>query len=115
MRYCRRYFLILFLTLGFFSADIRLNAFAQEEYLLTITEHKFSPQELFIARDQKVKIIVENHDATAEEFESYDLRREKVIAGKGRIILYIGPLKAGVYKFFGEFHPLSAVGLFRVQ
>ena len=77
---------------------------------ITIKDHKFSPEALTIPADTKVKILVENLDPTAEEFESYDLRREKVVSANGRIVVFVGPLKAGVYKYFGDFHPQTAQG-----
>ena len=79
-------------------------------YKLVIKDHKFSPEELTLSTNIKVRIIVENQDPTAEEFESYDLNREKVVAANGKITLFVGPLKPGVYKYFGDFHPQTAQG-----
>ena len=79
-------------------------------YTITIKDHRFSPAELVIPAGKKVKIMVENQDLTPEEFESYDLKREKVVGVNGEITLFIGPLKAGVYKYFGDFHPQTAQG-----
>ena len=79
-------------------------------YKITIKDHKFLPETLSIPAKTKVKILVNNLDPTAEEFESYDLRREKVVSANGEIIIFIGPLKAGVYKYFGDFHPQTAQG-----
>lgn len=86
-----------------------------QEYVITIKGHKFIPAEFEVPAGQRVKVVVENQDATAEEFESYDLRREKVVAGNGRITVFIGPLKPGQYKFFGEFHPATAQGVIIVK
>ena len=80
------------------------------EYELVIRDHRFEPSVLEIPAGQKVRIVVRNLDATPEEFESYELRREKVIAGNGEAILYIGPLKPGEYPFFGEFNQETAQG-----
>ena len=84
-------------------------------YKIAVKDHKFSPEALTIPADVKVKILVENLDPTAEEFESYDLRREKVVSANGRIIVFVGPLKAGVYKYFGDFHPQTAQGRIVVE
>jgi len=46
----------------------------------------------------------------AEEFESYELNREKVIPAGRKGIVFIGPLRPGVYPFFGEFFPKTAQG-----
>lgn len=88
---------------------------ATPEYRLEIRDHLFFPTRLTIPRDTKVKLVVINHDATPEEFESYELNREKVIMGKGTAILFIGPLPPGEYPFFGEYHPKTALGTVVVE
>jgi len=35
---------------------------------------------------------------------------EKVVAGKGRIVVFVGPLRPGRYPYFGEFHMDTAKG-----
>ncbi len=80
------------------------------EYILTIKDHKFTPETLEITADTKVKLIVKNMDSTPEEFESHDFNREKVIAGNSEANIFVGPLKAGEYKFFGEFNQKTAQG-----
>jgi plastocyanin len=84
-------------------------------YTLTLKDHAFTPTTLEIPANKEVKIVVKNLDATAEEFESYDLNREKIVAGNGEITVSIGPLKAGTYKFFGDFHQDSANGTIVVK
>jgi hypothetical protein len=77
---------------------------------LEIRDHLFYPAELLIPVDTKVKVRISNNDPTAEEFESYELNREKVIPGNSQSVIFIGPLKAGIYPFFGEFFPKTAQG-----
>jgi plastocyanin len=79
-------------------------------YTLTIQDHRFSPTELEIPAGKKVALIVKNLDPTAEEFESIELHREKVVAGGQEITVYIGPLRPGRYEFFGDFNPQTARG-----
>jgi plastocyanin len=81
------------------------------EYTLTIKDHRFTPAELTIPANTKVKLIVVNQDATVEEFESHELNREKVVTGNASINVYVGPLKAGRYPFFGDFHQDTAQGV----
>ena len=81
------------------------------EYTLTIKNHRFTPVELTIPADTKVKLIVVNQDATPEEFESHELNREKVVTGNASINVYVGPLKAGRYLYFGDFHQDTAQGI----
>jgi len=80
------------------------------EFELEIRDHLFIPDELRIPAGQKVKLVVYNRDSTPEEFESYELNREKVIMGNSKAIIFIGPLKPGEYPFFGEFNPTTALG-----
>lgn len=77
---------------------------------IEIRDHLFFPSEIEIPANTKVKLIVYNRDNTAEEFESYELNREKVIAGNHKATIFIGPLPAGEYPFFGEFYPQTAQG-----
>ena len=86
-------------------------AAAQEPtYTLVVKDHKFQPTEIEIPAGKKIALIVKNEDPTPEEFESVELRREKVIPGGEQIIVYIGPLKPGRYEFFGDFNPATARG-----
>ncbi|RYY75468.1 MAG: cupredoxin domain-containing protein [Gammaproteobacteria bacterium] len=82
---------------------------------IEIRDHLFHPSVLVIPAGTKVKLVVTNSDASPEEFESYELNREKVIMGKAKAIIYIGPLAPGEYPFFGEFNPKTAQGLIRVE
>lgn len=81
-----------------------------QEFTLVIKDHKFEPAELTVPAGVKVKLVVDNQDATPEEFESHELNREKVIPGKSQAKIFVGPLEAGVYPFFGEFHEATAQG-----
>jgi plastocyanin len=87
-------------------------AVAQDvEARLTIREHRFEPAELTVPAGRKVKLIIDNQDATAEEFESYELNREKVVPPKAQITIFVGPLQPGRYPFFGDFHKDTANGV----
>ena len=77
---------------------------------IEIRNHLFEPPELIVPANTKIKLIVYNRDPTPEEFESYELNREKVIIGNRKAVIFIGPLKPGEYPFFGEFHPKTAQG-----
>jgi hypothetical protein len=83
---------------------------AQPEYILTIKDHIFSPAELKVPAGKKVKIVIDNQDTTPEEFESHDLNREKVVPAHSKGTVFVGPLKAGSYKYVGEFNESTANG-----
>ena len=90
------------------------NAYAQD-YVLTLKDHTFSPQELALPANEKVTIIVKNNDASPAEFESDKLGREKVIAANSEGKVLVGPLKAGSYEFVDDFHRDTAKGTITVQ
>lgn len=86
------------------------SAFAAREIVLVAKDGKFEPDTIEIGVDEKVEILVKNEGSDAEEFESVELHREKVIPPGKSARIKIGPLKAGTYTFFGEFHPETAKG-----
>lgn len=97
---------VLMILLGF----SQLGFSATPIFEIEIKDHLFYPSELTIPANQKVKLVIKNSDSTAEEFESYELNREKVIVGNSTTVIFIGPLPKGVYPFFGEFFPKTAQG-----
>jgi plastocyanin len=84
---------------------------ADDEFRVVIQGHKFEPAELTVPAGKKLKLVVENRDATPEEFESKSLGREKVIAGKATATINIGPLNPGRYPFVGEYNEKTAKGV----
>lgn len=88
-----------------------LLSFASQDIVISIKDHKFSPAEVRVPAGQKVKLVIDNQDATAEEFESAELNREKIIAPKSKASVWIGPLKPGKYPFIGEFNQATAQGV----
>jgi hypothetical protein len=84
-------------------------------FTLEIRDHLFYPAELVIPANTKVRLVVINRDPTPEEFESYELNREKVIMGGAQAVIFLGPLAPGDYPFFGEFNPKTAQGVVRVE
>ena len=88
---------------------------AVPEFTLEIRDHLFYPATLVVPANTKIKLLVVNRDPTPEEFESYELNREKVIMGGARAIIFIGPLAPGDYPFFGEFNPKTAQGVIRAE
>jgi len=98
---------LMFFSLLMFS--IKSEA-ADNTFYLVIENHVFTPSVIEIPKNKKVKLIIHNKDNLAEEFDSFDLNREKVIFAGKKSTIFIGPLPAGEYHFFGEYHPVSAQG-----
>lgn len=97
----------LFLALGLSSTPALA---AEDSFTVVIQDHRFEPSRLEVPAGKKLKLLVKNLDPTPEEFESHDLKREKVIPGNSQITIIIGPLKPGSYKFVGEYHESTAQG-----
>ena len=85
------------------------------EFRLGITGHMFEPAALKVPAGVRFKIRITNRDATPEEFESLDLNREQIVMPGRSIVVYLGPLTAGNYRFFGDFHRDTAQGRLVVE
>ena len=88
---------------------------ALETRELVIKDHKFTPTEITIPANTRIKLMVDNQDATPEEFESNDFHREKIIPGNSKAAIFVPPLEPGEYKFFGEFNLDTAQGILKVE
>lgn len=80
------------------------------EALLTLRDHRFTPAEVQVPANARVRLVVDNRDPTPEEFDSHALNREKVIPGNTKLTIYVGPLAPGRYPFMGEFNSATAQG-----
>jgi high-affinity iron transporter len=85
--------------------------YAQTEVHLTIKDHRYTPDRIEVPAGAKFKILVKNEDETTEEFESDQLKREKLVPPGEEIPVLIGPLEPGDYNFFGDFHRDTAQGV----
>jgi hypothetical protein len=65
-------------------------------FKLEMNDGKLNPARIEVPAGQRIKIEVRNTGKGAAEFESVQLRKEKV--------LVIAPLEPGEYKFFDDFH-----------
>jgi plastocyanin len=94
---------------GFFAAAAFGSAQAADPapVAISIRDHQFVPAEVTVPAGAKVELQIRNEQATAAEFESQQMRREKVIPPGGTVSVYIGPLNPGRYEFFDDFHPAS--------
>jgi hypothetical protein len=72
-----------------------------------IRDHQFVPAVVPVPVGVKVELKVRNEQTVPAEFESTSLHREKVVTPGATISVYIGPLAAGTYEFFDDFHPAT--------
>jgi hypothetical protein len=103
----RIYQISVALICSYFSINA---AFAAKVITIDLRNNIFEPSIITISENTKIKLIIVNHDDSPEEFDSFDLNREKVIFANSSAILFIGPLPKGTYHFFGEYHPETAIG-----
>jgi hypothetical protein len=79
-------------------------------FQLLIRNARFEPATIEVPANTKFRLLIKNEGPGAEEFESVELRKEKVLAPGASSFLIFQPLKPGLYKFFGDFHPETAQG-----
>ena len=81
------------------------------EATITIKDHVFAPAELHVPAGKRILLKVDNQDPTPEEFESHELKVEKIIPGGSSGVVRFGPLEPGRYPFIGEFNQATAKGV----
>jgi plastocyanin len=87
-------------------------AFADDlpTFKLELNDGKLTPARIEVPAGKRIKIEVINKGTGAAEFESVQLRKEKVLAPGADSFVVIAPLSPGEYKFFDDFHQ-SAQGV----
>jgi plastocyanin len=85
-------------------------AAADLEIPVTIEKNRFQPDEIKVKAGTPFVLVVTNKDATPEEFESKELRIEKVIPGGKTMKVRVRALKPGSYPFVGDYHQATAKG-----
>ena len=78
--------------------------------VMTLSGHRFTPASVTVPPGEKITIQLTNHDMATEEFDSHDLKVEKLVTPGGQVTFTVGPLAPGAYAFMGEFHPATAQG-----
>jgi plastocyanin len=92
-------------------------AFADDVPLfkLVARDGAFDPTVIEVPAGKRVRLEVRNEGKTPMEFESRDLKQEKVIPPGGKAMLTINAMKPGEYRFFDEFHEKTGQGRFVVK
>lgn len=92
------------------AAAAPLHADDLPTFTLVMRAGRFVPETIEVPANTKFRLLLKNEGPGAEEFESVEMRKEKVLAPGASSFLIFQPLKPGAYKFFGEFHPETAQG-----
>ncbi len=99
-------------ALGAASFALCAIAFAADPPLFTIVakDGGFDPATLEVPAGQRFRLEVRNEGTAAIEFESKELRQEKVIKPKGSATMTIAPLKPGTYRYVDEYREATSKG-----
>jgi len=76
-------------------------------FQIELKDGVMTPLRLEVPADKTFKIEVTNAGTAPAEFESVQLRKEKVIAPGGKSFIVIRGLDPGEYDFFDDFHPTA--------
>ena len=101
-RGCRR-----FAVLGAAAfALLAVGAHAEEltVYKLTVRDGIYDPIQIDVPAGKRFKLEISNLGKGAVEFESRDLKQEKVLAAGAKSSVVINALKPGTYVFIDEYH-----------
>lgn len=91
---------------------VAATAHAEEPYEIKIEfkDGKALPPSLTVPAGKKVRIVVTNTGKEPVEFESTDLRKEKVLGPGVTSSVIVAPMSPGEYTWFDDFHPNTAKG-----
>ena len=79
-------------------------------YKLIAKDGVFEPATIEVAAGKKFRIELSNEGSGPMEFESKDLKQEKVVAKGAKSSFVVNGLKAGTYTFFDEYKPNAPKG-----
>ncbi len=102
---------VLGLAIMTFALSGQTGAVGAQDFNLAIRNHRFEPTELRVPANKRISVYVSNEDPTPEEFESTSMKVEKIIPGKSKWLVRLGPLPPGRYDFFGDFNQDTAKGV----
>jgi Cupredoxin-like domain len=88
----------LVVTAGAWAAD------APPEIPLTVEKKEFRPSDVKVKAGAPFFLVITNKDAAPIEFESKDLRIEKVVPAGTTVRVRMRALKPGSYPFLDDFH-----------
>ena len=77
----------------------------EPSFAIEFNDGTMTPLRIEVPANTRFKINLTNKGKTPAEFESNELRLEKVLAAGSASTLVIRTLDPGEYKFFDDFHP----------
>lgn len=99
-------FPVRLMSLAFLALFSGAAALAEEDPVFTIkfADGKIDPPVVEVPANRRFKLILQNEGTTPVEFESNELRREKVLGAGASSFIVIRRLDPGEYEFFDDFH-----------
>jgi hypothetical protein len=107
MIFCKKQFLLGFVCMAISAASWAADLLT---FQLELKDGKLNPARIEVPAGKKIKIEIHNVGTSPAEFESIQLRKEKVLAPGASSFVVIAPMQPGEYKFFDDFH-LEAQGV----
>ena len=94
-------------AVAFFATAFAGAALAEDEatYRIEFNDGVVVPQRLEVPANRRLVLELVNKGKSPAEFESRELRKEKVLAPDSSSSLVIRSLDPGEYDFFDDFHP----------
>ncbi|MBB4197308.1 hypothetical protein GGD83_001094 [Rhodoblastus sphagnicola] len=92
---------------GFLLPLVVAPALAAEDptFTLEFRDGAITPSRLEVPANTRFRLELKNSGKTPAEFESKELKKEKVLAAESDSVLVIRTLDPGEYPFFDDFHP----------
>lgn len=95
----------LCLLAALLAAALAVRADELPTFAITARDGRLSPERLEVPPGRRLKLTLRNEGRLPVEFESLDLRVEKVLAPGAASFVVVPALKPGSYLFEDEFHP----------
>jgi hypothetical protein len=89
----------------FFDAAVPMRADEEPVFTLEFHDGQVTPLRLEVPANRRFKLELRNTGVTPAEFESNELRKEKILAPDSTSTLVFRTLDPGEYEFFDDFHP----------
>jgi uncharacterized protein (DUF2141 family) len=98
----------LLVVVGFLTAAASVGAAwaadASAEIPLTVEKRQFRPAEVKVRAGAPFFLVITNNDSAPIEFESKELRVEKVVPAGATVKVRMRALRPGTYPFIDDFH-----------
>jgi len=89
-------------------ATLPAHAVETASFEIVAREGKLAPETLEVPAGARLKLTLRNLGKAPVEFESKELRIEKVLGPNASTVVTVPPLKPGRYKLVDEFHEATS-------